>query len=591
MWRRWFSSEQQQALSALWGRVPHTRLIGLLLLMVWVGLTEGVGVLLLVPLLGVLAGAGAEPSWVSVLLWPFRYCGLEPGAALLLSLFFLLVVLRSAGQYWRDELGAVLQHQVVDDLRKASFNALLHVEWRWVSGQRQADHANLLLSDVSRIGVGLHFAIGLLASIATVVAWSVTAFFLSWQMTLLALCGGGMLLAVLSGQRRAAVRLGVNLGQANRALQANVQEALQGIRLAKILGSEHRHLNFFIKTVQGVRQQQLAFTSGTNRVRSWTQVAGALVLAVFLYAGLTYGRIPVAELLILVLIFARLIPLLMNAQQQFHHCLHAWPALQDAQRLLSDCEAHAEPVGVHEQAIWPVMQDIRLDSVTVQYAQRERAALNDVSLVLPARSTTALMGPSGSGKSTLADVVMGLLLPDGGAVRIDGHVLDASNRMCWRRSVAYVPQEVFLFHDTIRHNLLLACPYASEADCVQALKMAAAEFVLDLPQGIDTWVGDGGVRLSGGERQRIGLARALLGRPSLLILDEATSALDTENESRVRQAIEAMHGQVTTLIIGHRLPTLEHADQVIQLSDGHVLAQGTWAQVQQGAGQFKTKVL
>jgi len=581
MWRHWNPLNQQQVLSALWLRVPSKKLIGLLLLMIWVGLTEGVSVLLLVPLLGFLGGNGHELSSVSFLLWPFRYMGLEPGAAQLLGLFFFLVALRTAGQYLRDEWGALLQHQVVDDLRQSCFKALLYVEWRWVSGQRQADHANLLLSDVSRVGVGLHFGIGLLASIATVVAWTVTALILSWKMTIFAICGGGLLLLLMSSQRRAAINLGTKLGLANRALQANVQEALQGIRLAKILGSELRHLNYFVQTVQGVRQQHLAFNKRTHTVRSLAQVFGAFLLSVFLYAGLTYGRAPIAELLILVFIFGRLMPLLMNAQQQFHHCLHAWPALQDAHKLLSDCEAQAEPMDAIEQVTWPIVQGIRLDGVTVRYAQREQAALQGISIFLPVRSTTALMGPSGSGKSTLADLVMGLLKPDEGVVLIDGQPLDASNRLSWRRSVAYVSQEVFLFHETIRQNLLLAYPQASEADCLQALRMAAANFVLDLPKGLDTLVGDGGIRLSGGERQRIALARALLGRPSLLILDEATSALDTENEARVIQAIEAIHGKVTTLIIGHRLPTLEHADQVIQLTDGQVKAMGTWTQVQE----------
>jgi ATP-binding cassette subfamily C protein len=142
-----------------------------------------------------------------------------------------------------------------------------------------------------------------------------------------------------------------------------------------------------------------------------------------------------------------------------------------------------------------------------------------------------------------------------------------------------VPQEVFLFNDSIRNNLLWGYAQANETDLIQVLKWAAADFVFQLPQGLDTVVGDAGVLLSGGERQRLALARALLTRPSLLILDEATSALDTENEARIRTAIENLHGDLTVVIIGHRLPTLEHADQVVILKDGVVTAQGTWTEV------------
>jgi ATP-binding cassette subfamily C protein len=428
----------------------------------------------------------------------------------------------------------------------------------------------------------LHFAIGWLASLATGLVWTLTALWLSWSMTLLAMAGAALLLAAMSGQRRAAAKLGVNLGQANRALQANVKDALEGIRLAKILSSERQHLALFMRTVQQLRHQQLASTMVGYRVHGLTHFWGAFILVVFLYLGLEYSVLPIAELLILVLIFARLIPLLMNSQQQFHHALHAWPALVEAQSYLSECDEYAEPeqgqlIG---QCARTLSQGVCLLQVTVRYAGREQAALNAVSLDLPARTTTALIGPSGSGKSTLADLLMALLLPDSGEVRIDGMALSPANRMGWRRSVAYVAQDVFLFQGTIRQNLLLACPQAAEADCVRALEMAAAEFVFDLPLGLDTLVGDGGVRLSGGERQRIALARALLGRPSLLILDEATSALDSDNEMRVRRVLQVLRGKVTILVIGHRLSMLEVADQVVVLEQGRVRMQGTWQEVQ-----------
>lgn len=574
--RPFFSSFS--ALRSLGASTSRHHWATVLFLMIGVGLMEGVGIVMLVPLLGFLGGGVNAPAWALALLKPLEWLGLAPGAGVLLSLFVAIVALRSLLQYGREQLGSALQHEVVDGLRKSCFDALLHVEWRWLCDKRQTDHANLLLTDVSRVGLGLHFGLGLLASAVTGLAWLVSAFWLSWQMTLLALLSGLVVLAAQSGQRRAAVGLGMSLGQANRALQGEVQEALQGIRLAKILGSESSHLARFVQTVRDVRQQQQAFMTGTQRARAWTQVGGAALLAGYLYLGLSYGQMPLAELLVLVMVFARLIPLLMNAQQQFHQCLHAWPALQETQHLLQECTAHAEPAAT-DTAPWVLTQGVSLDQVSVRYPQRQMPALNGVTLRLPAHTTTALIGTSGSGKSTLADVVMGLLLPDSGTVRIDGQALDATNRLRWRRSVAYVAQEVFLFHGTVRQNLLLACPQATEHDCRQALRMAAAEFVMDLPQGLDTLIGDGGVRLSGGERQRIALARALLGRPSLLILDEATSALDRDNELRIRQAIEAMHGKVTALIIGHRLPTLEHADQVIRLEDGVVVKQGTWAQV------------
>jgi ATP-binding cassette subfamily C protein len=195
---------------------------------------------------------------------------------------------------------------------------------------------------------------------------------------------------------------------------------------------------------------------------------------------------------------------------------------------------------------------------------------------------TAIVGPSGAGKSTLADLMMGLLAPDEGVVLIDALPLSGKHLHAWRRSVGYVPQENFLFHDTIRTNLQWAKSDATESEMRRALESAAAlDFVTALPSGLDTVVGDRGVRLSGGERQRIALARALLRNPNLLLLDEATSSLDSENERRIQQAVERLHGDITVVVIAHRLSTVSRADQVVLLDEGKVVETGTWQELMQ----------
>ena len=612
-----------QAFRRLLASAPRGGLLGLLLLMTLASFTEGIGLLLLVPLLAILgeAGggdvvgdavslgavangasggdtgsnpAGAAPAnpLVLTLLRGLSWLGLTPTIGGLLLAFLALVGLRSLIQYGRERLGVSLQHQLVDTLRLRAYGALLGVEWRWIAANRRADQANLLLTDINRVGVGLHFGIGLLATVVTLLAYLATAFVLSWSMTTLALVSGGLVFALLAGQRRQALALGRALGEASRDLQGTVQESLAGIKLTKILGQEGRHLAQFRQTLARLRAQQLGFAASTSLSRALFQVVGAALLAAYLYVGLALWRTPVPELLTLVLIFSRLIPQFLSAQQQFHHWLHALPALTETERLLAECRAAAEPRMASADdrdadetplatspAPRALRAAIRLEGVSLSYAGRDRPALDGLSLDFPARTSTAIMGASGAGKSTLADVLMGLLTPDAGQVTIDGEPLPGARRHAWRQSIAYVPQEVFLFHDSIRHNLLWGWPQASEADLRLALQRAAADFVFALPQGLETLVGDGGVRLSGGERQRLALARALLRQPSLLILDEATSALDRENEARVRAAIEQLQGDLTLVVIGHRLATLEHADQVVVLEAGRLLARGTWEQV------------
>lgn len=569
----------------LWlaGRLPRLRCLLLLALMLLSSLSEGLGLLMLVPVLTLLQGSAPSGLWAELL----QLLGYHAGDTLrvepLLLLALLLMLLRAFIVHRRDDLTARLQQETVDDLRLATFRALLQVEWRWVSGRRASDHASLLLTDITRAGLGMYFGLGLLATAFAMGAGVLAAFVLSWSMTLIAVVTGSVLVLLMSGQRRAAVRMGDELGQANRALQASVQDSLAGLKLTKILGQENHHLQRLQRTIVQLRERQLRFLRSTSRTRAIYQVLAAVLLIAYVYAGISWLHTPLAQLLILVLIFARLIPMAAHAQQQLHQCLHALPAISDTRRMLQEAEAAAEPAAPPKGRPWQVEQGIELDALSVHWKGRDRPALDRVSVYFPARTTTAIMGPSGSGKSTLADVLMGLLAADGGSLRIDGQTISGELRRSWRRAVACVPQEVFLLHDSIRGNLLWAAPDADDAALEGALRRAAADFVFDLPEGLDTVIGDGGMRLSGGERQRLALARALLQKPALLILDEATSALDVENEMRVRSAIEQLHGDLTVIVIGHRLPTLEHADQVLLLDSGRVKACGNWAAIlQQG---------
>jgi ATP-binding cassette subfamily C protein len=563
----------------LLNRARTAEVIALFVFMLLSSATEGIGLLLLVPMLDILSGAQTDNAIADIIVRSLGFLGVPSTIGGLLTVFVALVGLRSTVQYSQERLGQTMQHKIVDSLRYDCFSALLNVEWAWLTNTRRSDLASLLLGDINQVGVGLHFGLGLMVTIIAMGAYLSAAFALSPLATLIVLVSGGVVFSLLARHRQQALNLGLDQIKANRALYGDVQESLAGIKLAKILGNEARHLTFLTQTTDALRKFQLEFIINTGFSRALFQTGGALLLAAYLYVGLSVYQLPASELLTLILIFSRMIPMFMTGQQQLHHLIHALPALTESERLLAECRRAAEPIEVSEQSLTLIRSCIQLDNVSFRYATRERAALSDVSLTFPARTTTAIMGASGAGKSTLADTLMGLLEPDRGDIQVDGVSIKGPARRSWRRSVAYVPQDTFLFQNSIRQNLLWGNPDARETDIARALEQAAARFVFDLPQGLETIVGDNGLRLSGGERQRIALARALLKRPSLLILDEATSALDVENESKIRMAIEQLHGDLTVVIIGHRLPTLEHADQVVVLDDGRVLAQGAWSDV------------
>lgn len=558
---------------------PWAKTVSLGLLMVLTGLTDGVGLLLLVPLLALLQDhmasntMAANNAVAQTFSSGFSALGLPVTLTAVLGIFLVLIVMRSLFQFQRERLSTRLQYQLVDQLRLRCFDALLHAEWRWLSARRQSDHANLLLNDINRVGSGLNFGLSLLATCTMMVAYLGTAVTLSWKMTALAVVSGGLVFYLLSGQRRRALGLGGDLSQANRGMQQVIQESLAGMKLSKILGNESRHGSSFAQVMGRLREKQMRFMVSSGLSRAFYQVGAAVLLAVFLYMGVSALQVPMAQLLILVLIFSRLIPQFSSAQQQYHHWLHSMPALQDTQQLLAQCRAHAEPRTSAGVSPFSGSDAISLQQASVTYDDRRKPALNKITLTIEPHTTTAVVGASGSGKSTLADAIMGLLTLDEGCLVVGNTVIEGNARVAWRHCVAYVPQEVFLFNDTIRNNLLWAQPGASDEELLSALRAAAADFVFALPHQLDTLVGDNGICLSGGERQRIALARALLRKPLLLILDEATSALDRENEYRVTEAIKRIHGKLTVIVIGHRLAALDYADQVVELVDGQLRLQ------------------
>ncbi|MNP23610.1 Heterocyst differentiation ATP-binding protein HepA [compost metagenome] len=237
------------------------------------------------------------------------------------------------------------------------------------------------------------------------------------------------------------------------------------------------------------------------------------------------------------------------------------------------------------------MEGIECRRVCYRYDSGESAyALRDINVRIPANRMTAIVGKSGAGKSTLIDMLMGLIQPEKGEVLLDGAVLSEARQLeSLRSSIGYVAQDPFLFNASIRDNLKLVAPQAEDEELWEALRFSASEsFVRKLPQGLDTVIGDRGIRLSGGERQRIVLARTILKRPSILVLDEATSALDSENEQLVQKALEGLKGKMMIIVIAHRLSTIRNADQVIVMDQGEVIQQGGYQQLsQETKGKFR----
>jgi len=546
---------------------------GLAMLTALTAITEGAGLLLLVPMLGALgADAAIMPGPAGRLIAALHLPrALEP----LLAAFVMLVMIRAVLGAARDYAGHRFEAGIIDGLRHRAWAALVHCEWKTLAGLRQTDATSLIVSSVDRVSYGVNQLIALAASAATLGSIGLAAVAIAPQVAALALVGGAAVLLAYRGLRRRANALGTELGEAYQQVHARLIEGLGALRIIKSLGREEAAIADLDNAFARTRAARQRYVRDTGAARVAFQSGGAILLSLLVWLAIRRWHMGAAGVIPTVALFARALPLLGTVQEAWQNWAHVRPALDEALTLIETAEMAAEPLAGPDGARlagFAPSPDMAVTGVTVRHAARGVAALEDVSAVFPFGSITALSGPSGAGKSTLADVLCGMIGPDAGALEVGGSAVTGGARRAWRKRVAYVQQEPVLFHASIRENLLWGRPGADDGALEAALRAASADFVLALPDGLDTVVGDRGARLSGGERQRIALARGLLRQPDLLILDEVTSALDAENEAAVAGAIARLRGTMTLLIIGHRGALAALADRRIALAGGRVVS-------------------
>ncbi len=560
------------------------RIVLALLLLLTAGVTEAFGIVMIVPLLHVVglgapsaeeAGSTGGPI-VETLAEMAGAIGVELTLPMVLAVFVALAAVRAATAWQRGMLLNAMQLGFVDAFRERLYAAVAGAKWEFLVARRQSDVQHVLTADVNRIGQGAFLLLQLTATGVLTLVQIGLAVLVSPLVTATALLLSATLLFLVHPMVRRSRVLGTRLTGANRTLFASVTDSLAGLKLLKSYAVEDRHVRHFADSVATMRRQELAFRRTNAATQAALSVGTAATLAALVWLAVSGAALAPAELAMLALIFARVMPTLTGLQGTGQQLAHALPAYAHAREVLQALQDAAE-----EQADDDAPRMTLDDGVTVRGVSFAYAAgtpvLTNVALDVPAGRITAITGPSGAGKSTLADVLLGLIEPDRGDVSIDGVPLAGPNRRRWRRSVAYVPQDPYLFHDTIRANLRWARPEATEAEMWRALRRAAAaDFVAALPHGLDTIVGDRGARVSGGERQRIALARALLTEPALLLLDEATGQLDAATERRILVGLRALRGRTTVVAVAHRQSLLEIADRVVRLEAGRVTAAGTW---------------
>jgi ATP-binding cassette subfamily C protein len=387
---------------------------------------------------------------------------------------------------------------------------------------------------------------------------------------------GVIILLLLRRRVRRSISSGENITDTTRDIYNSIMQHLDGMKTIKSFGMQDENIKVFSDQTNQVMDGYLDAVKTYADVKLLFDVGTVIMLAIIVLTLIQLVKIPIASLFILIYIFVMMIPQFSTIQSSYQYFINSLPAFDNINQLEMQCLQNIDSTE-SEGDVMVLENMINFDHIFFSYRGEDHFKIEDLNLRIPVGETIAITGSSGTGKSTVADLLMGLIQPDSGVIKVDNVPLAQDNLLSWRDRIGYVAQETFLFNETIRFNLLLTQPGAVEEDLINSLRLAAAyDFVMELPDGLDTFIGDRGVKLSGGEKQRLALARALLSKPSIIILDEATSNLDSENEKRILNSVENLHGDITILMIAHRLSTIRNADQIYFMENGSIVESGTW---------------
>lgn len=542
--------------------------------------------------LGMVCTAATEPVFPAIMKFLLDN-GFKTGDSRLVWLIPLgivvLFVVRGILSFCTNYLMTWISTRLVIDLRRQLFGKILTMPTQTFHEQSAGKLISRLIYDADNVN---HAATNVLVTAVreslTALALLVYLVYLDWKLTLITLTIGPLIALILKGMSKRIRAASRSSFEALRAMSHTIEETTDAHKVIRIFGGQTQQRERFYRDTERFRRSMMREAVPASALTPITHLVASIAVAsiTFLALSQTTGQASASAGGFVSFIAAML--LLISPIKQ----LTAINPIM--QRGLSACESvfHLldqpdEPDG-GQRELPQARGDIRFEQVSFSYPDTDRLALNDVSFNVLAGQTVALVGASGGGKTTISTLIPRFYSPTEGRILIDDVDIQEVTLASLRQNIALVSQDIVLFNDTVAANIAFGTRKEhTREDIVAAAKAAHAwDFILQLPEGLDTLIGEDGAKLSGGQRQRIAIARALLKDAPILVLDEATSALDTESERQVQAALATLMKNRTTLVIAHRLSTIEHADKIVVLDQGRIVESGTHAQLMAAGGYY-----
>lgn len=486
-----------------------------------------------------------------------------------ISIFIAVAMLLKAAILWFAirKVGKTVA-KIAANLRSELLSGLMNARWSYFVDHTLGHSLNAIVTETFSASMAFVSTARFISSLTQFGVYALGALLISWQMFLGAGLIGALLVFALWGLVRIARTAGLKQLEFSKNMLSHMADMLQGMKPIRAMALEKKFTQLLLKHSSGLEKAQKDQLISAQSMRIFHEPLMIITAITAMYIAVTYGDLQTSALAVMGVIFIRLLTSMNTAQGEYQRLMTQEATLWSVTGLIEETQKSHEAQSSGEK---PPAKINALSFENVFFAHGEKKVLNGVTLELVPRTMTALVGPSGSGKTTMLDLLSGFYHADQGQVLVNGQNLKDLDVKAWRQMIGFVPQEVFLFNDTVRENILMGREGYEDDKIWKALEAAGArDFVEKMEGGLDAAVGESGRRLSGGQRQRIAIARAIVHEPELLLLDEATSALDAQTESILLDTLHDLSKTMTVVFISHNKTVQNFADHVYAVDEGQV---------------------